>query len=717
MERIDKIIAEFVFVIQILIAFILAFENIIVIPPVLQAFGRLHPMLLHLPIGLFLVTVILIFARRYFEGSSFDKLISFLLHFTALTASLTTIMGLLLSLEATFAADQFWLHKWLGVGLSFLCWFLLSVQNNIKVLKPVSIAGVILLIFTGHFGASLTHGDDFVWGPLQSAEIRTARIITDSTALFMATIDPIFESKCYGCHNDKKAKGKLILTSLESIEKGGKNGKLWKPKDAAHSLIVERLALPIDHKEHMPPKDKAQLSEDEIEFISLWIDAGADTNKKLMELDAKDTLKQLAAFIIPRYQQKPEIKSLYSFAFASPEKIQKLSIPNRTVFQIAKNEPAIQADFYLRQTYDKKYLDELLDVRQQLISLNLSNMPVEDADLKTISKFNNLEELILNNTKIKGSSLKELASLTSLRSVALSGTDISATVLQDLGKNKTLREVFIWNTDVTEGDVENLKKTFPYIHWDLGYRSDENEILKLNVPLVKNGTRLFEPDQKIVLKHNLPGTIVRYTMDGTDPDSVKSPVYTDPINIEKTSIIKTKAFKDGWLSSDVAEFVLFKKGHKPSKIRLLTKPDDRYQGEGEITLIDDQKGLPDFYRHPAWIGFRNNDLIVDFVFEDPPVIRTVTLSYSKNVNAKFMPPQEMQIWGGNTPENLKLISKVTPHQPGSYEATRIEGVSLELPSTGFKYYKLIATPLAKLPEFTKAKKEKGWLLVDEIFFN
>ncbi len=718
MERLKKIIADTVFVIQVLIAFILVFESIIEVPPFLQAFGRLHPVLLHMPIGLLLVTTILIFIRNYFEGSNLDDLVSFLLHFTALTASFTTIMGILLSLEGTFADDQLWLHKWLGVSLSFLCWFLLMVKGNLKVLKPLALVGVVLLIFTGHFGAGLTHGEDFVFAPLQTDEPRIARVITDSTALFSVVIEPILEGKCYGCHNDKKAKGNLILTSLETILKGGKNGDLWKPNDSEHSLIVERLSLPLDSKEHMPPKDKAQLTEDEIQFISLWIDGGADTNKKLKELTEADTLKKLASVIVPRYQQPEEIKSFYTFDFAAPEKIQKLSTPNRTVFQIARNEPAVQADFYLRQTYQKKYLEELVDVKGQLISLNLSSMPVEDADLKTIAKFNNLEILNLNNTQVKGNGFKELKSLSRLRSLSLSGTNISANSLHDLGPSRNLEEVFLWNTKIAGEELEALKKKFPHIRWEVGYIPDENEILKLNVPMVKNSTRVLKEEEKIVLKHNLPGTVVRYSVDGTDPDSIKSPVYQDPVEIANYSVIKTKAFKEGWQSSDVAEFVFFKKGFRPSKVELLTKPEDRFPGEGGITLINEQKGLPDFYRDPVWMGFRNNDLIAHFIFEESvPTIRSITLSFAKNIRAMYMPPAEMQVWGGPDPQHLELIKKVNPPQPKDYEATRIEGVSIDLPPTNFKYYKIIAKPLAKMPEFRKAKKEKGWLMVDEVFFN
>lgn len=717
MKRLKNIIADSVFVVQVLIAFVLIFESRIELPGALQAFGRLHPLLLHLPIGLLLVTVVLLYARKYFEGKAFDELVSLLLHFTAITASLTTIMGLFLSLEGTFSIDQMRLHKWLGVALSFFCWGLLSVQGRLTILRPLGLVGVVLLIFTGHYGATLTHGDNFVWAPLEEEAPRVARVITDSTEVFMATVDPILESKCYGCHNAKKAKGGLILTSLESIREGGKNGPLWVANDASNSLIVERLLLPLDHDDHMPPKDKAQLSEEELAFISLWIDQGADTNKKLYELAEEDTLGKLAALIIPRYQEAQAVEQKYTFQFASPEKIRKLSRPNRSVFQIAKNEPAVQADFFLREMYDRKYLDELLDVKEQLISLNVSRMPVEDGDLKTIAKFANLEVLNLNNTEITGAGLKQLSALTKLRSLSVSGTPVSKDDLVDLVAGHSLEEVFVWKTSVTSAELTVLQTKYPEIRWDIGFVPDEEEILKLNTAMVKNKGSVLDARDKIVLRHNLPGTVIRYTLDGSDPDSLTSPVYSEPLAGASYTTVKTKAFKDGWKSSDVTAFFFFRKGYTPDSAKLVSAPNERYPGEGTVTLLDFEKGLPDYYRHPAWIAFRETDLILDFSFEDEtPEIKNVTLSFAHNPNAICHPPGEMQLWGGHDPRNLKLLSKLSPPVREKPRKPTIVGVSMDVPASAYKYYRLIASP-AKTPKGEDPKKRAPWLMVDEVFIN
>src|SRR5688500_10460692 len=142
----------------------------------------------------------------------------------------------------------------MGVSLRLLCLILLALRKNKALLKPVLILGLVLLVLTRHFSANLTHGDNFVFAPLQKPYLKTTRVLTDSTTIFNATITPIFESKCFSCHSDQKAKGRLVLTSVEKMMKEGKNGKLWHPGDPTHSLLVKRLSLPLEHKEHMPPR-------------------------------------------------------------------------------------------------------------------------------------------------------------------------------------------------------------------------------------------------------------------------------------------------------------------------------------------------------------------------------------------------------------------------------------------------------------------------------
>jgi hypothetical protein len=49
----------------------------------------------------------------------------------------------------------------------------------------------------------------------------------EDAIVFNDLVKPILQTKCMSCHNNKKAKGDLIMETEELLLKGGKTGKLW----------------------------------------------------------------------------------------------------------------------------------------------------------------------------------------------------------------------------------------------------------------------------------------------------------------------------------------------------------------------------------------------------------------------------------------------------------------------------------------------------------
>jgi uncharacterized membrane protein len=713
MERANKIMANAAFAIIVLLSFLLIFEQRLELPAWLQAFGRMHPLLLHLPIGLLLLTALLVFLRKYFESSSFDSMISFLLHLAVLMASLTALMGLFLSREGGYDDQELQLHKWFGVATCYVGAGLLIVQRKDKIFKASLLVSVGVLIITGHYGAMMTHGENFVLGPLQNQNPETQ--LTEDATVFEAVIEPLFERKCVSCHNETKAKGRLVLTSFDHIMKGGKSGQLWNVNDVTNTLLMKRLLLPMADKKHMPPKDKPQLTVAELNFVSMWLGSGADTQRKLGEYSDSDSIKQLGLKLIADNQQRKKSESIYHFDFVDSEKIAALNTPYRSVFQLAQTEPALHADFFVRQAFDKKNLEELKIVKEQWVSLSLAKMPITDEDLNLLMPFKNLEVLNLNNTDLTGKGFSDLQQLEQLHSLSLAGTKVTAQSMDVLKSFKSLKKVFIWNTTITAAEADVLRKKYPHILWETGYIPDAREVLQLSAPIMVNEP-VLKPEESVVLKASLPGTIIRYTTDGSDPDSVSGILYEKPIPASSYQIIKSIAVKKGWRHSNQTEFVIFKAGVKPSRAELLTLPDQQYQGEGVQTFIDGKKGAPDFFRDPTWIAFRDRTLEAIFYFDDAPALQSITISFSKNAGAMTMPPAEVEVWGGEDAENITLLQKVKPVQPIDYSNSRVEGIEIKFPTAKRKCYKLIAKPLTKLPAFRKSN-EKGWLMVDEIFFN
>lgn len=93
---------------------------------------------------------------------------------------------------------------------------------------------------------------------------------------FRQYVQPVLESGCVHCHNDKEQEGGLRLDSLEAMLKGGDNGAALVPGDPDKSPVYTSACLAADHDDVMPPKkDGPPLSKGQTDVLKDWIKAGA----------------------------------------------------------------------------------------------------------------------------------------------------------------------------------------------------------------------------------------------------------------------------------------------------------------------------------------------------------------------------------------------------------------------------------------------------------
>jgi uncharacterized membrane protein len=697
-----------------LLLFFLFFQDRISFPVWIQSIGRMHPLMLHLPIGAIVVAAILIIFRREFKEGSFESMITLILSVAAVSASCAALMGFVLSKEGGYNQSLLGYHLIAGIALSLSSWLLLAlVYQKRKIFNSALVFTLFILIITGHLGATLTHGENFVLAPLMKSRDEIVPI-TDSTTLYHAAIEPVFKAKCMSCHNKQKIKGDLLMTSAESILKGGKHGAIWKAGDPLNSKFIQRINLPNENEEHMPPQGKPPLTDTEKQLLFRWVLAGADVTTAWTKFESKDTLMMLAKQFI--HIGHEERKPSYEFPFASKEIVKQLNSPYRVVTQLAADSPALAAEFFVSQSFESTRLKELLPVKEQLVSLTLAGMPVKDTDGKLIGEFTNLEKLNLNKTEITDGIATSLIGFKKLKTLSLVGTSIGEASLKELTKLPELKEVFLWNTKVDKAQLTSLQKQFPVIQWNFGY--PPTEVLRLTSPLLVNDSLLIKRDQRIQLKHNLAGTIIRYTLDGTIPDSLTGTIYKEPISIDGFTTLKAIACRSEWWTSAVAEFTFFKSGYMPTSGELLTQADKSYRGEGVKTLMDNKKSTAADFRDNAWLGFKEHPLEALFYFDKEPTLKSVTVSYCKNYYSFLVQPELVELWAGDEKNRLRLIKKIVPSAPMQNKPSfGVDAIIFQLPAEQYHYYKIIAKPNSKLPEFISKKRDKAWLFVDEVIFN
>jgi uncharacterized membrane protein len=714
MQKFHRALSYFIFGLNGLLVFFWFFKDGLVIPSSLQVMGRMHPMLLHLPIGFFILSVILLLLKSNFKKKSFQKTYQLMLALTAITLVVTALMGVALSKEGGYDEATLNLHLNLGVLISLLSAIFLGIPFDGKFSKAfygVTTLGTILIIATGHYGATLTHGEGYLLAPLKDNNI--AEVNPDSLTVFNAAIFPVLERKCLTCHNPKKKKGELILVDKENILKGGENGLVLVPGKPQESELVKRIHLEIKHDDHMPPSGKPQLTSNEILLLEMWIGQGAEFKKFWNSYLPIDSLRMLGNAVLATYE-KPTQRQ-YDFDFASSEKVKALNTPFRSVSQVSLNSPALKADFYLAKFFKPSDLQELSGINLQLTQLNLSGMPVTDSDVRYLEQFKNLENLYMNNTKISNKAFTHFNSLPNLKKLSVAGTKVSSEAFNDIALVKSLREVYLWNTPLTETEIEKLKKKFPNITWDSGFKLNVKEILKLTPPILKNENFVLGEQDAVEFKHNLPGTQIRYTLDGSTPDSVNGKVYTQAITLNKHTIIKAISTKDEWRKSNEVEYQFYKNGIQPTEALLISKAHKDYKAGGAASLVDGQIGDANNFREGTWLGFKETNFESSFLFKNDTRLVEVAIIINKNIGSYILPPKEVEIWGGQSESDLRLLKRITPVQPLNDEPTKTEAIMATI-DCNCSLIKIKAAPIAKLPAWHSGKGEKGWVMIGEVIF-
>jgi hypothetical protein len=308
-----------------------------------------------------------------------------------------------------------------------------------------------------------------------------------------------------------------------------------------------------------------------------------------------------------------------------------------------------------------------------------------------------------------------LSKLKELKVLSLSGTNIKATNLQLLSGMKKLSHLIVWDLTLSAAELNTLQQRLKTTTIETGFKGD-TVLIKLNPPLIENEEQVITSTQPLQLKHYINGVTIRYTTDGTMPDSISSPIYKSDVMLDKKEVIKARAFKAGWIGSDVAEKRFYKAGVAPDSVQLLTASDPQYKGDGALTLHDGKLGSKNF-RDGKWLAAHGVPMEVLFYFKNPTSVSSVNISSIVDINSYLMPPQEIEVWGGSNISSLRLLKRLHPVQPSKKAPLYTTGYDMDFQKSTVHVLKLIVKPVSKLPAWHPGKGDKGWFFTDEVFLN
>ena len=450
----------------------------------LTLIGRLHPLLVHLPIGILLLALFLegMSMRPAYHGMKAAADVSLLAGFCC--ACLSCVTGWLLSQTGDYDPSVVTVHQWLAISLTavsgFLWWLLRGRSADWR--GGVSMGVVlVLLVLTGHWGGTLTHGLGYLTSGLSPEAAKPMlRPVADisSAVLYTSMVQPVLHDNCYGCHSAGKTKGGLRLDAPDRIMRGGKDGPVVVPGQAGASLMLKRVALPLDDDHHMAPKDKGQLTSAEIRLLRWWIDKGASFDKTVGQLPVDTGMTAVwAAFHAgtagPVGGGGAVLNVADSDLPAGPvaeapaEGVRRLRAAGALVLPVAEGSNFLEVN-WMGDSVSREALEAIGKLREQVVSLRFSGVGAGDELVQTAAGCPRLVRLWLDHTAITGKNLEMLHGLANLRYLNLTGTAVGAADVIKLKGMSKLSVLYLYQTKVDRSDWSGLERAFPRAVLDSG---------------------------------------------------------------------------------------------------------------------------------------------------------------------------------------------------------------------------------------------------------
>ena len=444
-------------------------------PDVVLFFGRFHPVVVHLPIGFLIMAILAQVAIRWPKFKPLENYLPLMWLMGAFSALFAVIFGYFLSLSSGYDEDTLFWHQWGGIAvmfLSFVCYFINKKSSNPRYIPKWILAFTVglLVMFTGHMGGNLTHGSTYLLeyapnpvrnmaGLPSKVEPREKVTVLDSADVFLDLVLPMMQSKCVSCHNEGKKKGGLLLTSYANMMLGGESENTIVPGNALNSELVRRITLPTEHDDFMPSEGKLPLTDQEVLLIKWWIKIGAPQNGFVTELDTEKVVGPIVSSYLGL-----DKNNLFNIKVPPPNGaiLDTLIVHGFVINPLMRDNYFLEANFSLSE-YDLEAsdMDALLELKEQLVWLNLGNSHVKDAYLENIGLLQNLVKLDLKGNEITDDGIRHLSKLENLESLNLYGTKVSKGVLELVPKLPRLKKIYLWQSEVSKETIAQMEKENP----------------------------------------------------------------------------------------------------------------------------------------------------------------------------------------------------------------------------------------------------------------
>lgn len=233
------------------------------------------------------------------------------------------------------------------------------------------------------------------------------------------------------------------------------------------------------------------------------------------------------------------------------------------------------------------------------------------------------------------------------------------------------------------------------------------------IPVISKSRDRFDGPMQVKMSCATSGAQIRYTLDGTVPNE-KSALYTKPITIQNSVIVKARAFKQGEAPSFVAteqysfDYVV--------SCQFAHKPNTPYNQNAGKALIDGELGdVNDLSR--GWLGFSGHDVSIDMELGKSISMNGVTLRFAHVPDAWVFAPAEVMVAvssDGKTYSDYIPATMTFEAALESMNTTQLLVVSIPVEKDNVRFVRIVAKPIARIPQWHRGKGLKPWTMLDEV---
>jgi predicted alpha-1,2-mannosidase len=226
-------------------------------------------------------------------------------------------------------------------------------------------------------------------------------------------------------------------------------------------------------------------------------------------------------------------------------------------------------------------------------------------------------------------------------------------------------------------------------------------------PFIKTGNTSFKEQTTISLGslqqsadiyYSIGDSYVKYEAPFTINDNTDLKIYS--IHNETKSVI---------IQTD------FRKRDSNISISLETPYSNQYNAQGKNALIDGIIGSKDF-RSGTWQGYEDQDVIATIDLGESRSIKYISSNFLTDYSGWIFYPKEVSFFGSSDGINFSLIGseKIPTEKIYSSEIKKIQIKNLNI---NYRYIKMHAKKLSKVPKWHVGSGGKPWIFIDEIQIN